>query len=133
MVKITVKLTSPISHIKLNQVYKATKLRINQYYFITAQNDIRYFVVRVSGWVQNNSMYDASNTNAVEMPITKYLPVIHKADSALIYENTSARFDVERDEPTIFGNNSIEILVDGNYSSVAVSPSFPIFLEFEIE
>jgi hypothetical protein len=132
MVKITVKLTSPISHIKLNQIYKATKLRINQYYFVTAQNDIRYFVVRVSGWTQENSLYDSSNS-AVEMPITKYMPVIHKQDAALIYENTSARYDVERDEPTIFGNNSIEILVDGNYNSTAVSPSFPIFLEFEIE
>ena len=132
MVKITVKLTSPISHIKLNQVYKATKLRINQYFFVTAQNDIRYFIVRVSGWTQNNSMYDTS-TSAVEMPITKYLPAIHKIDACMTYENTSARFDVIRDEPTIFGNNSIEILVDGNYNSTAVSPSFPIFLEFEIE
>lgn len=132
MVKVTLKLTSPISHIKLNQVYMATKLRINQYYYVTAGNDFRYVVVRISGWQDDNSLYDSSQSS-IQMPITKYCPVINKSDATLIYENTNSKFDVIRPVPTVFGNNQIEILVDGAYNATAISSSFPMFLEIEVE
>ena len=132
MVKVTLKLTSPISYIKLNEVYMATKLRINQYYYVTAGNNFRYVVVRISGWQDDNSLYDSSGQYQ-QIPITKYCPVIHKIDSCFIYENTNSKFDVIRSAPTVFGNNQIEILVDGAYNSTAISNDFPMFIEIEVE
>jgi len=130
--KVTLKLTSPISQIKLDKAMYVNKLRINSYWIVTQDDNFKYVVVRISGWCDDNVLYD-SNGQATQIPITKYCPVINKRDATLIYENTNSKFDVVRTEKTVFGNNQIEIMVDSQYNSTAISPSFPMFLEIEVE
>ena len=132
MVKVTLKLTSPISQVKLEKALYVNKLRINQYWIVTQDDNFQYVVVRISGWCDDNSLYDSSGQSS-QIPITKYCPVINKRDATLIYENTNSKFDVVRAEKTVFGNNQIEILVNSAYNSTAISPSFPMFLEIEVE
>lgn len=125
------RLTSPLSYVELpRKLDSMRKLKVKALKYITKTLNNEYMLINIVGWNFNSSFFASAGQHK---NYTKYLPLNGTTETQNFYiNNNSVDFDVIRPTAVGVGNLTIEITIDGQYST-DITTLNPVLLELYFE
>ena len=130
IVRETFVLESCKNQINLSQPYSyVKKLRISRLLYKTASVGNYILLIIVSGFHEQHK-YNHNNRTTT---YTKLMILPRVSAVEIDYECESDIWDCTKDRPTPINSFMCELVINNDYSITDISPSNPIYIEFEME